>query len=748
MKRIFTVVIALSLISASTLKADEGMWLPMLVKRLNIADMQKHGLQLSAEEIYSVNNSSLKDAIVVLNGGSCTAEMISGRGLFLTNHHCAFGVIQDNSAVDHDYLTDGFWAMAMKEELPAKGMTAGFLIEMRDVTDAVLGDISISLRGAERETALNEAIAKAEEEIKGDAESHFEVQIKSFFEGNEYYAFVYETFRDVRLVGAPPSSIGKFGGDTDNWMWPRHTGDFSMMRIYSGADGMPADYSEDNIPYQPKHFLPISLSGVQKDDYAMIIGYPGSTDRFLSSFGVEQELTVRQPYTVKVRETRLALMKEDMNESAEVRIKYASKYAGVSNYWKYFIGQQRGLKRLKVKEQKQALEDDFQKWVNASEERKEIYGKVLKDWEDGFNESKETSLYRTYLNECVFGSEALLMAYRTSRLAGALSAETLNQEEVDKQIEAVQKTAEKFYKDYNQPTDQKITAALFKFFSNDIPASLQPQFFKDQVSKNRGDFNRLADKMFAKSIFRSEASFKEFLSSPSAKTLNKDMAFQYMTEFLNHFRSDVAPMMRPPLEKIENSNRLFVHGLREMNKDVNYYPNANSTMRVTYGNVLDYYPADAIYYNFYTTIEGIMEKEDPSNDEFVVPAKLKELYNNKDYGQYGEDGDLIICFLTNTDITGGNSGSPVINGEGELIGCAFDGNWEAMSGDIAFEPKLQRTIAVDIRYVLFIVDKYAGATHLIDEMKLVSDVKATPSIKSPQPAREQTEKIMDKSKKG
>ena len=638
--------------------------------------------------------------------------------------------------------------MAMKEELPAKGMTAGFLIEMRDVTDAVLGDISISLRGAERETALNEAIAKAEEEIKGDAESHFEVQIKSFFEGNEYYAFVYETFRDVRLVGAPPSSIGKFGGDTDNWMWPRHTGDFSMMRIYSGADGMPADYSEDNIPYQPKHFLPISLSGVQKDDYAMIIGYPGSTDRFLSSFGVEQELTVRQPYTVKVRETRLALMKEDMNESAEVRIKYASKYAGVSNYWKYFIGQQRGLKRLKVKEQKQALEDDFQKWVNASEERKEIYGKVLKDWEDGFNESKETSLYRTYLNECVFGSEALLMAYRTSRLAGALSAETLNQEEVDKQIEAVQKTAEKFYKDYNQPTDQKITAALFKFFSNDIPASLQPQFFKDQVSKNRGDFNRLADKMFAKSIFRSEASFKEFLSSPSAKTLNKDMAFQYMTEFLNHFRSDVAPMMRPPLEKIENSNRLFVHGLREMNKDVNYYPNANSTMRVTYGNVLDYYPADAIYYNFYTTIEGIMEKEDPSNDEFVVPAKLKELYNNKDYGQYGEDGDLIICFLTNTDITGGNSGSPVINGEGELIGCAFDGNWEAMSGDIAFEPKLQRTIAVDIRYVLFIVDKYAGATHLIDEMKLVSDVKATPSIKSPQPAREQTEKIMDKSKKG
>lgn len=728
MKKLVSLALIALMMVPTIVRADEGMWLPMLIKRLNYADLQKHGLKLSAEEIYSVNQSSLKDAIVVLNGGSCTAEMISGKGLFLTNHHCAYGVIQDNSSTDHDYLTEGFWAMAMKEELPAKGMTAGFLIEMRDVTDAVLGDVSITLSGQERQAAVREAVNKAKEQIQGEVEEHYDVLIRSFFEGNEYYAFVYETFKDVRLVGAPPSSIGKYGGDTDNWMWPRHTGDFSLMRVYMGPDGKPAEYSEDNVPYEPKHFLPVSLDGVNKGDYAMVMGYPGSTDRYLSSYGVEQELTVRQPNTVKVREKRLALMKEDMKASDEVRIKYASKYAGVSNYWKYFIGQQRGLKRLKVKEQKQALEADFMKWVNASNERKEIYGNVLNDWKEGFESSRETSLYRTYINECIFGSEAVVMAWRTSRLYGALAAETPDQAKIDAQVEELKGRAEKFYKDYNMPTDKKVTAALFQFFSEDIPADLQPEFFKNYLSKYKGDFAKLTEKMYAKSIFRSEEAFMEFLNAPSKKVLDKDMVYEFMNGFLNHYRGSVAPMMGPANEKIDNSNRLFVHGLREMNPDKNYYPNANSTMRVTYGNVLDYFPADAVYYNFYTTLEGVMEKEDPNNDEFIVPAKLKELYEAKDYGPYGQDGTLRVCFLTNTDITGGNSGSPVINGNGELIGCAFDGNWEAMSGDIAFEPELQRTIAVDIRYVLFIIDKYAGADHLIKEMKVVHHTMKKPSV--------------------
>ena len=732
MNRIVIAMLGLLLISPNAMKADEGMWLPLLVQRLNYEDMKAHGLKLSAEEIYSVNQSSLKDAIVVLNGGSCTAEMISSKGMFLTNHHCAFGVIQDNSSVDHDYLTDGFWAMAMKEELHAEGMTAGFLIEMRDVTDAILGEVSITLSGEERSKAVREAITKAEAEIKEDVEEHYDIRIKSFFEGNEYYAFVYETYKDVRLVGAPPSSVGKYGGDTDNWMWPRHTGDFSLMRVYMGADGKPAEYSEDNVPYQPKHFLPVSLDGVEKDDYAMIMGYPGSTDPYLSSYGGGQALAITQPNTVKIRETKLALMKEDMKSSDAIRIQYASKYARVSNYWKYFIGQQRGLKRLKVKEQKEAEEAEFQKWVESDSKRKEIYGNVLKDWDEGFSSSNNTALYRTYFNESIFGSEAILMAWRSSKLHRALSAEEQDAEANAEAISSLRERGSKHFKNYNLPTDKKLTAAMFKFFSDDIPSDMQPEFFKSEVSKFKGDFDALVEKMFAKSVFRSEDAFNAFLDNPSAKTLSKDKVFIYMNAHLDHYRASISPLVGPTREKINNSNRLYVHGLREMNKDKTYYPNANSTMRVTYGNVLDYYPADAIYYNFYTTIDGIMEKEDPSNDEFIVPAKLKELYEKKDYGRYGQDGNLRVCFLTNTDITGGNSGSPVINGKGQLIGCAFDGNWEAMSGDIAFEPKLQRTIAVDIRYVLFIIDKYAGAKHLVDEMKVVK-TPPNPKVDTPAP---------------
>jgi hypothetical protein len=749
MKKLIGVCLAVVMLLPAALRADEGMWLPMLVKRLNYQDMRAHGLQLSADEIYSVNKSSLKDAIVVLNGGSCTAEMISGQGLFLTNHHCAYGAIQDNSSTDHDYLTDGFWAYAKGEELQANGMTAGFLQEMRDVTDAVLGDVSISLTGEERTKAVRAAIAAAKEKIQGEVAEHFDVQIKSFFEGNEYYAFVYETFRDVRLVGAPPSSIGKYGGDTDNWMWPRHTGDFSMMRVYMGPDGKPAEYSKDNVPYAPKHFLPVSIDGVAKGDYAMIMGYPGSTDRYLSSYGVEQQLNVQQPNTVKIRAKKLELLKEDMNADPAVRIAYASKYAQISNYWKYFIGQQRGLKRLKVKEQKQALESEFQNWVNADAERKKIYGSVLADWESAFSATNETALFRTYFRECVFGVESNIMAYRASGLGRALDAEEVNQEQVKEQAEAVRERAKKFFKDYNMSTDKKLAVALYEFFSQDIPQDLQPKEFKDLVAKNKNDYAKMVDKMFSKSIFTSEERLNAFLNEPSKKVLDKDPVYQMTMSFLTFLRGPVSDMTTANDEKIETSNRLFVNGLRKMNTDKNYYPNANSTMRVTYGNVLDYYPADAMHYDFFTTIEGVMEKEDPNNDEFIVPAKLKELYNAKDYGRYGEDGTLRVCFLTNTDITGGNSGSPVINGKGELIGCAFDGNWEAMSGDIAFEPKLQRTIAVDIRYVLFIVDKFAGAKNLIDEMKIVSSAglpkPETMPAQAPVDAQD-TRKLMKSSK--
>ena len=459
-KRIFSLLLVPALLASSAVRADEGMWLPMLIKRLNYQDMKAHGLQLTAEEIYSVNNSSLKDAIVALNRGSCTAETISEKGLLLTNHHCAFGVIQDNSSPEHDYLKDGFWAMAMKEELHARNMTASYLIEMRDVTNEVLGDVSITLKGDERRAAVREAIAAVQETISGEVEEHYDVQIKSFFEGNEYYAFVYEVFEDVRLVGAPPSSIGKYGGDTDNWMWPRHTGDFSLLRVYMGEDGKPAPYSESNKPYKAKHFLPVSIGGVEKGDFAMIMGYPGSTDRYLSSEGVKQQLDYRQPSVVKIRDKRLKLLKEDMSQSDAIRIKYASKYAQVSNYWKYFIGQQRGLKRLKVYDKKKKLEEDFQRWVIADKERKNIYGTVLADWQKGFEQDSKTILFRTYFGESIFGSEAALMAWRSSRLSSLLGQEDAPEDQLEAAMADLKERAEKFFQDYNEPTDRKVTAAL------------------------------------------------------------------------------------------------------------------------------------------------------------------------------------------------------------------------------------------------------------------------------------------------
>lgn len=743
MKKISSLLLSALILCSISTKADEGMWLPMLIKRLNYQDMQKHGLQLTAEEIYSVNNSSLKDAIVALNGGSCTAETISEKGLLLTNHHCAFGVIQDNSSPENDYLTDGFWAMAMKEELPARNMSASYLIEMMDVTEEVLGEISITAKGEEREEAVRLAITALQQSLKEKYDEHYDVKIKGFFEGNEYYAFVYETFDDIRLVGAPPSSIGKYGGDTDNWMWPRHTGDFSLLRVYMSADGKPAAYSEDNIPYKPKHFLPVSIAGVEKGDYAMIMGYPGRTDRYLSSYGVQQELEYRQPSVVKIRSQRLDILKEDMSQSDEIRIKYASKYAQVSNYWKYFIGQQRGLKRLKVYDKKKELEDEFEAWVAKDKERQMIYGDVIDGWKKGFDGSNETVLFRTYFGECIFASEATLMAWRSAQLYGVLSAEEVDADQVAKAVEAARDRGEKFFKDYNRPTDERVAMTLFELFHKDVPLDQQPEFFKKMIAKNKGDFHKMVHKMYDKSIFTNEARYNEFLNDPSKKALDKDPVFQFANQFVAHYRGVIAPMTNEPAAEIENSNRLFVNGLRKMNDSHIYYPNANSTMRVTYGNVLDYYPADAVYYNYYTTLEGVMEKEDPGNPEFIVPAKLKSLYEAKDYGQYAEkDGTLRVCFLTNTDITGGNSGSPVINANGELIGCAFDGNWEAMSGDIAFEPKLQRTIAVDVRYILFIIDKFAGAQNIIDELKLVKTKpvekkmeSATPTLEVDEPAK-------------
>lgn len=697
---------------------DEGMWLPMFVERLNYTDMQKLGLQLTAEEIYSINHSSLKDAIVMLGGGFCSSELVSPEGLLLTNHHCAYDLIQSHSSVEHDYLTDGFWAMKKTEELANPGLTASILVRMEDVTPRMKA--AIEKGKAEERDAIVAAEQNAIIEETQKENANYEIKVKSFFDGNEYYMFIYETFRDVRLVGAPPSSIGKYGGDTDNWMWTRHTGDFSVLRIYAGKDNKPADYSADNVPYKPKHFLPVSLDGVQEKDYAMIMGFPGTTDRYLTSNGVNLAIEKTNPTRVKIRGKLLETMKEHMDSDKAIEIKYASKYASISNYWKYFIGQTRGLKRLDVADKKKQEEDAFRKWVNADRDRKKKYGEALELVQQAYEELDRSALHNVYLNEAVFGSEIMGFAYNFSALEPLLMMKSTPKADLDAAIEQIRQTAAAYYKDYDRATDQDITGELMTLYAQGVSQDDMPAVLKAANGKFKGDYRAYVKDMFNRSFMSDPTKLEAFLKKPTLKALKADPAYAAFNDIFTNYRQKVAPSRKAAFEKLSQGNRLYVAGVREMNPDKKYYPNANSTMRLTYGQVLSYKPQDATFYNYFTTADGILEKEDPTNPEFIVPAKLNELIRKKDFGQYADkDGSLHVNFLSNTDITGGNSGSAVMNNKGELIGIAFDGNWEAMSGDIAFEPNFQRTISVDIRYVLFVIDKYAGATNLIKEMKLM-----------------------------
>jgi hypothetical protein len=717
MNKITTALLGVFMSVSLLVKADEGMWLPILINQ-NMGTMTEMGMQLSAEDIYSINHSSVKDAIIALDRGSCTGELISAQGLVLTNHHCGYGEIQSHSTVEHDYLTDGFWAMSKDQELANPGKTASFLIRVEDVSERVLSAIPAGASQAIR-NHLVDSVARVinEEATKG---SHYNAEVESMFKGNFFYLFVYETFRDIRLVGAPPESIGKFGSDTDNWMWPRHTGDFSIFRIYAGPDGKPADYAEDNVPYTPKHFLPISLDGVKMDDFAFIMGYPGSTQRYMTSFELKNTIDFQNPNRAKIRGLKQEIWKEDMDKDTEVRIKYASKHARSANYWKYSIEQNKALKKLNVLEQKQELEANFMQWVNQSEARKAKYGNALKLIEESENESIAISNAQQYVYETLIGgAESFIFAFRASGLMAALASPD-STEQINKQVKQFSKSAENFFKNYNAETDRKVTKALVKLFIADVPAQYHPDFIANVINKKyKGNVDKFVDDLFKKSIFVDKARMDAFLAKPSAKVLGKDLAYMAGVSTIKQLRGFGA-MVEPAGLKMQEGMRLFVGGLLEMNPDQVYSPDANSTMRLTYGSVGDYYPADAVHYAHFTTLKGVMEKEDPDVREFNVPEKLKEIYKNKDFGPYGNpDGTMNVCFTTNNDITGGNSGSPVINGKGQLIGLAFDGNSEAMSGDIAFENSMQKCINVDIRYVLLIIDKFAGASNLIEEMKLV-----------------------------
>ena len=707
-------------------RADEGMWIPLLLEQINYEEMQEMGLKLTPEMIYSVNNSSLKDAIVIFGRG-CTGEIISGEGLILTNHHCGYGQIQAHSSVEHDYLKDGFWAMSRQEELPNPGLTASFLVRIEDVTGRVMQALDDEMTEEQRSGKVREVSGT----ISGEATegTPYNALVRSFYGGNEYYLFVYETFRDVRFVGAPPSSIGKFGADTDNWMWPRHTGDFSLFRVYSAPDGTPADFAEENVPLKPKHFLPVSLKGVEKGDFSMIMGYPGSTDRYLTSYGVEMAVGKYNPTVVSIREKKLEIMREDMDADPEIRIKYATKYARTSNYWKYYIGQTKGLHRLNVEEKKRAIEKDFVEWVDQDPERKERYGEVIPEIEDAYKTINQYILSNIYFREAVArGPELPGFAHNFSKLAEELDSKDADQEKIGKIVDNLRKYADNYFKDYHLPTDRELFAAMMEMYHLNVPSAQQPPFLKDIAAKYRNDFSAYAGDVFDRSLFTTSDHVMQLLENPKAKKIRKDPAFIVYQEFSKKYR-ELSEAMSEAYTRLNKANRLFIAGLREMHPDKTFYPDANFTMRLSYGTVQDYYPADAVHYNYFTTLEGVMEKEDPENWEFVVPDKLKMLYEEKDYGPYGENGTMKVCFLTNHDITGGNSGSPVINGSGELVGLAFDGNWEAMSGDIAFEPELQRTISVDIRYVLFIIDKYAGARNIIEELVLVKPLPAAEKVR-------------------
>ena len=715
MKKLYAILMILFLSIGFKAKADEGMWLLPLIEKLNMGRMTELGLKLSAEDIYSLNQASIKDAIIIFGGG-CTGEIVSPQGLILTNHHCGYGSIQSHSSVDHDYLSDGFWARSKEEELPNPNLSATFLLKIEDVTSQVLKDVKQGMSETER----NAAVTDARQQIEKDASAgnSYRVQVASFYGGNYFYLLVYERYNDVRLVGAPPSSIGKFGSDTDNWEWPRHTGDFSVFRVYSGPDGKPAPYSKENIPLKPKHFLPVSIKDLNEGDFAMILGYPGRTNRFMTSFEVNEQLQITDPDRIKIRGIKQEIWMKDMQSDHKVNIQYSAKYFGSSNYWKYSIGQKAGLERLNVKAKKEELEKQFNRWIADNPDKREKYGEALNlirtsiEGRAGFYNAQQ------YRSECTQGCELLSMNQGVAALITALKS--ADNQKITEAVTQIRNNAGRFYKDYYPSTDNKSMKAMLKLYRADVPARFHPDFYTDMVDKEfKGNIDKFVDNMFRRSLFADEAKLNAFLNKPSLKTIEKDPVYLTATS-ISKTGAEISKSSSQFDANLTEGRRLWVAALKEMVPEKIQYPDANSTMRLTYGTIQEYDPKDAVTYKYYTTLQGVADKYKPNDYEFDLPQRLLELNSKKEYGRYGSPkGYLPVCFLTTNDITGGNSGSPVMNSYGELIGLAFDGNWESMSGDIAYEPELQRTIVVDIRYVLWVMDIFAGAKNLVDEMTVV-----------------------------
>lgn len=698
------------------LQADEGMWFLMFIGK-NMEDMQKKGLKLSAEDIYSINNSSLKDAIVQFGGG-CTAEIISSEGLVLTNHHCGYGAIAGLSTPEEDHLTNGFWAKDHSEELKPKSLSVRFFVRMDDVSDRILSKVNSKMSEDERMAAINKEIAKIEKE--NNEGGKYTVSVRSFFEGNEFYYFVYQDFPDVRLVGTPPNAIGKFGGDTDNWEWPRHTGDFAMFRVYTDKDGNPAEYSEDNIPMKPKYHLPISLKGYEENDFAMILGYPGRTNRWMPASGVHQNVEYAYPAWVESSKVGMDVLKKYMDKDQAVRLNYASKYAGIANYWKNRGGMIEALKEHRTVDTKRATEKKFNKWANKRKRRAE-YGKVIDNINKYYEATNEDARQQNYLMGMLRSAEFAVAPYRIgTSLQNYAEANEAKREEMKPQIEGLINSV---FEGIHLPLEEEVLAAQLNLYYSKANKGGLASMVKKIGDENKGDFKNYINKAFENSIFTDKDRLESFLNEPQASLVSEDVLFKLSSDLLERYRQET-PEQKKLNDSFSSSFRKLVKGLRESKLSPIEYPDANSTLRLTYGTIrplpLGKGKVNDAQYNYYTTLKGTIAKHQPGDDEFENPQKLIDLYNKKDYGQYADkNGELWVNFLTDHDITGGNSGSPVLNGNGELIGIAFDGNIEAMAGDVIFDPELQRAISVDIRYVLFIVDKYAGAKNIIEELDLV-----------------------------
>ncbi len=709
MRKTFLIVVAL--LSMMIARADEGMWLPYSLNGQNLAEMQAMGCKLTAEQIFSFNQPSIKDAIVQFGGG-CTGEIISPEGLLLTNHHCGLSYVQKHSSVEHDYLTDGFWANNKNEELPNPGLSVLFLNKVEDVTEIVLKGVTAETIEAERETLVAQNISQLEKDRKGDRKVR--VEVVPFYSGNQYILFEYDEYKDVRLVCCPPWGIGKFGADTDNWTWPRHKGDFNIFRVYTAPDGSPANYSKDNIPMKSKWFLPINLNGVKPGDYAMILGYPGSTDRYSTSYTVKNVIEEEGPAIIDCRTTKLDNYRKHMDADQEVFIMYASKQASVSNYWKYYIGQVKQLKRNHVYDRRLAQEYDFKTWVNADIKRKAEYGNIFEGIERKWQILDEIQKSFIYHREAGWnGGEAIAFSRRFRRLNDSIVAKA-DKEWIKETAGKMQGSVDAFFKDYSMPLDQDVTAALLNLFYKNIPADLMPSEVLRIGQENGGDFTGYIAKAFEKSVFTDKARLEKWLQKP--KSLDKDPIYALSINIVDSYIG-----LYDRYEEAQNlgnaGERLYMKGLMEMQNDRNFYPDANFTMRLTYGTVEPYKAADAVNYNYYTTMDGVMAKYVPGNWEFDIPQNVRDLYYTKDYGRYAnEKGELVVNFITTNDITGGNSGSPVIDGEGNLIGLAFDGNWEAMSGDLSFEQKVQRTICMDARFLLWCIEKVGKCDNIIKEL--------------------------------